>query len=237
MTPQYVSSGAQQDNNWLTSNAAAKGKPAPVVHTSSLSENLFPAVNYIGGMLGAMDRMLDYALQTMWRPPVGGGPQHMMRLGFPAMTQQIFRPGVDITSDDKAYTISMEVPGVEEKDLQLEASDEGTLTIRGVKRDERTEDNKDVHYAECCYGAFLRTLSLPSDVDDKKIEARVKNGVLTIVCPRAENATAKTRPITINQGGAQAQKNGTRNERDEKREDNQNQREQAQREQNPRRAA
>ncbi len=84
---------------------------------------------------------------------------------------------------DKEYTITMEVPGVEEENVNLELANR-TLTIRGDKKKETTEENKNFHCIERSYGSFQRVLSLPNDAEEDGIEATFKNGVLTITLPR-----------------------------------------------------
>ncbi len=94
----------------------------------------------------------------------------------------MFRANVDISSNDDAHTIKVEVPGVEQEDVNLEIAN-GTLTINGEKKQESEEKNKHYYHMERLYGSFQRILSLPDDVDKSSIEASFKNGVLTINLP------------------------------------------------------
>jgi HSP20 family protein len=96
----------------------------------------------------------------------------------------LFLPHVDIASTDKDYTITVEVPGVDEKDVKLELSHDGTLTIRGEKRQEKEHKDRNFYRVERSYGSFQRILSLPEDAAQEKIDAAFNNGVLTITCPR-----------------------------------------------------
>lgn len=106
------------------------------------------------------------------------------------------RPRVDIASTDKEYRVTLEVPGVEEKDIKLEMAGD-MLIIRGEKRQEREEETRDMHCAECTYGAFERRLALPEDADPDNIDAYFKNGVLSIAMPRQQASKAPVRQIPI----------------------------------------
>jgi HSP20 family protein len=110
----------------------------------------------------------------------------------------LLRPNVDVASTDKEYTITVEVPGIDEKDVKLELAHDGTLTIRGEKKQEKEHKDKDFHRVERSYGSFQRTISLPEDASQDAIDASFKNGVLTISCPRKAVAQTPVKRITIN---------------------------------------
>lgn len=98
-------------------------------------------------------------------------------------TASILKPQVDIGVTEKEYSITVEVPGVSEKDIKLEIAN-NTMTIRGEKKQEKEEKDKNYYRVERAYGSFQRVLSLPEDADQEKIKATFKNGVLTIKMPR-----------------------------------------------------
>jgi HSP20 family protein len=102
----------------------------------------------------------------------------------------LLRPKVDVSSTDKEYTITVEVPGVDEKDVKIELIADGQLIIRGEKTQEKEHKDKKFYRSERSYGSFQRILSLPEDVGKDTIDASFKNGVLTITCQR--NAVAQT---------------------------------------------
>lgn len=91
-------------------------------------------------------------------------------------------PAVDITEKDKSFEITVELAGMEEKDIQVRLSN-GNLSISGEKRDEKEEKRKDYHLSERHYGSFERVFSIPKDVDADRIEASFKKGILTISLP------------------------------------------------------
>ena len=96
-------------------------------------------------------------------------------------------PAVDVTEDDKAYKITAELPGLEEKDIDVSVSG-GMLTIKGEKSYEKDEKDKDRHVSERAYGAFQRSFALPDGVETDKIAADLAKGVLTVTLPKTEQA-------------------------------------------------
>jgi HSP20 family protein len=99
-------------------------------------------------------------------------------------------PATDITEDDGHYVVSAELPGVKRSDISVEVSD-GVLTIRGEKKSEREEKSEKRRYVERSFGSFSRAFTLPSDADDKKIEASFKDGVLTVTLAKTEARKAQ----------------------------------------------
>jgi len=98
---------------------------------------------------------------------------------------------VDVSETDKTYTITAELPGVEEKNIEVNVQD-GVLTIKGEKHQEREEKNKNRYLSERSYGAFQRMFGLPKGTDESKVEASFHNGILTVSVPKAaETATRK----------------------------------------------
>jgi HSP20 family protein len=103
-------------------------------------------------------------------------------------------PHVDVVETDKEVTVTAELPGMEEKEVELLLED-GVLTLKGEKRAE-TED-KDRQFSERYYGRFERRISLDAEVQADKVQARFKNGVLTVTLPKDPEAQSKARCITI----------------------------------------
>jgi len=105
-------------------------------------------------------------------------------------------PNLDVAESDKAYEIAVELPGVAEKDLDVTVSD-GVLAIKGEKRSESEEKDKNYHRVERSYGSFERRLTLPAEVDAEKIDAGFANGVLMVTIPKAEGAKETVKKIAI----------------------------------------
>ena len=110
--------------------------------------------------------------------------------GFPAFRSTELMPSMDVTETDKEIEITAELPGLEEKDVQINLADD-VLTIRGEKRSEKEEKDKDYRLIERSYGSFSRTLELPAGVDPNAIKASIAKGVLTVTVPKPAPAVAK----------------------------------------------
>jgi len=107
-----------------------------------------------------------------------------------------FSPSIDLKEDDKEVSIKAELPGIDEKDIEVLLSDDA-LTIKGEKKEEKEEKGKDYYHMERTYGSFNRVVPLPLGVDTTNAEAHFKNCVLSIKLPKTEEAKAKGRKIPI----------------------------------------
>ncbi|TDQ78961.1 HSP20 family protein [Dongia mobilis] len=107
-------------------------------------------------------------------------------------------PKIDVKETDAGIEVTAELPGVDEKDVTVELADD-LLTIRGEKKMERKEEDKEkgYHLMERSYGSFQRSLRLPYACPGEKVEAEFNKGVLRITCPRPAEVAAKTRKIDI----------------------------------------
>jgi HSP20 family protein len=93
----------------------------------------------------------------------------------------------------------VEIPGVDEKDVKLEIVN-NTLTIRGEKKQEKEEKDKDFYCLERSYGSFQRVLSLPEDVDQAGVEAKFTKGVLNVTLPRKPMPQSEVKRIEVKRG-------------------------------------
>jgi HSP20 family protein len=114
--------------------------------------------------------------------------------GEPAFA--VSAPVVDLSEDDKAYTITAELPGIAEKDLDVTVSGD-TLVIKGEKHEEREQKDKSYHYSERSYGSFQRTFMLPDGIDRDKISADLSKGVLTVMLPKTAEAAKPAKKIEV----------------------------------------
>src|SRR5271169_1312996 len=105
-------------------------------------------------------------------------------------------PAVDIADTEKAYEITAELPGMDEKNVEVKFSS-GVLTIKGEKREEKEEKKKDYHLSERRYGSFERRFQIPEGVDSDKIEATFKKGLLTVMLPKTAAAQTAEKKIAI----------------------------------------
>ncbi|HKP94730.1 MAG TPA: Hsp20/alpha crystallin family protein [Fibrobacteria bacterium] len=104
-------------------------------------------------------------------------------------------PTLEVSEDDKEIMVRLEVPGLAEKDLELNYAD-GTLIVKGEKKEEREDRKRDVYYRESRYGSFVRSIPIGAGVDFSKAKAVYRNGVLKVELPKTAAAQRKQIPIT-----------------------------------------
>jgi HSP20 family protein len=133
-----------------------------------------------------MNRLLDDAFRGFALSPLSGRRGDFVNPAWPKL---------EVTETDKQITVSAEIPGMEEKDVEL-LFDDGNLIVRGEMKSE-TED-KERQFSERFYGRFERRIPVGVDIDESKIEAQFKNGVLKVTLPKTERAQTKAKRIAIN---------------------------------------
>lgn len=123
-------------------------------------------------------------------------------LGLPARSIFAFSPratvipAMELAETDRGYEVSVELPGLEEKDIDVEFAD-GILSVSGEKRDESEKKENGYHISERRYGSFRRQLTLPADADPDTIEARFSQGVLKLVMKKDQTTASRTRKIKV----------------------------------------
>jgi HSP20 family protein len=157
----------------------------PALQEVTMARSYFPA-SY-GESIGSLFREVEKTFEDFARrTPFGGSSAKLA-------------PHIDVSESSDALDVIAELPGVDEKDIDV-TLDDGVLTIRGEKKSERVEEdkNKNWHVVERRFGSFARTIPLPFDPDAKKITATFNNGVLRIRLPKSpEQKTKKERKIEI----------------------------------------
>jgi len=103
-------------------------------------------------------------------------------------------PAVDVEETDAEYLIKADLPAIRREDVKVGVTD-GVLTIEGERRQEKEEKNRKVHRVERSFGKFIRRMSVPTDVDQTKIAADVKDGLLSVHLPKS--AAAKPRSVEV----------------------------------------
>jgi len=136
---------------------------------------------------------------TLWRPHEGlfNWSQELERLlGWSSEDGQTHgcAPAVDIEENEHEVVIRADVPGVDEKNLEVRVQ-EDTLLLSGKREDRQQKTDGRTHYSERRCGAFCRQFRLGTEVDDTKIEASYRNGVLTVVLPKKEAAKPRHIPV------------------------------------------
>ena len=107
-----------------------------------------------------------------------------------------FSPRLDVKENDDAYVISVELPGLEEKDFDI-SLEEDILTIKGEKKAQHEEDREGYHHVETVSGHFERRLRLPEGIDADSVKASFNNGVVSIALPKTEQPQPEARAIPV----------------------------------------
>ncbi len=105
-------------------------------------------------------------------------------------------PDVNVAETDKALEITAELPGVDLKDVDVKVTD-NRIIIRAEKKVEEEDKSKDYHIVERSYGKFQRSMLLPVDVDTDKVEAKFKDGILTVTLPKTTEVAEKSHKVKI----------------------------------------
>lgn len=131
-----------------------------------------------------MDRMFGNFLSTWDKGLPGNGSEAGLGLKL------------DIAETDIAYEVTADLPGVEEKDVDVSLA-EGVLRIRGERKSEKEDRKKNYHPIERSFGRFERAIALPADVEEEKIDASFKKGVLKVTLPKSAKAVASVKKIDV----------------------------------------
>ena len=139
-----------------------------------------------------MDRLFDEFGEDFWRRPVRS------LAAFERSWPRKFAaaPVVDVAETDTAYEITAELPGMDEKNIEVNVAN-GGITIKGEKKEETEEKKKDYYVSERRYGSFERYFTLPEAADADKIAATFKNGVLKVTLPKTAEAQKPAKKIEI----------------------------------------
>jgi len=105
-------------------------------------------------------------------------------------------PSTDISETDKEYVIRAELPAVKKDDVQV-TLEQGTITIKGERKQEQQDKNEKFHRVESFYGSFERSFSLPDNVNADAVRCESKDGILTVHIPKTEAAKPKVRQIAV----------------------------------------
>lgn len=159
----------------------APGEWRPLANLRREIDRLFDDL-HLGGWPRPIARTL-FDVEPLWRGMTGFGAV----------------PAVDIAERDKEYEITAELPGLDEKNIDVKFAD-GLLTIKGEKKEEKEEKKKDFYLSERRYGSFQRSFQVPESVDADKIEAKFANGVLTIKLSKSPEAQKNEKKIAIAKG-------------------------------------
>ena len=107
-----------------------------------------------------------------------------------------WRPAVELNEQNGNYQVKAELPGVKKENIDVEVG-EDVITIKAETKKEEEEKKENIYRNEIRYGKFKRTLELPSNVDNSKVSAEFKDGILTVTLPKTEEEKEKTRKVEI----------------------------------------
>jgi HSP20 family protein len=133
----------------------------------------------VPGVRREMDRLLERFLEPEWGD-------------FPMLGE--WTPRLDVSETKDALLVKAEIPGIDQKDIHVTLQ-ENVLTIAGEKKQESEEKDERHHRIERGYGAFTRSVRLPASVDGSKVDAKFKNGLLTVTLPKTTVAKGTTVPV------------------------------------------
>jgi HSP20 family protein len=139
---------------------------------------------------GALQKRIDSMFDDFWR----GGDWPVA-----AAVAGALAPKVDVVENDKAYVVTAELPGLEEKDIEL-TIDGDRLSLKGEKKSEFDRKDGDWHVSERSYGSFARSFVLPPNADGAKAAAKFDKGVLSVTVPKRAEAVAQVKKIEVKKG-------------------------------------
>ncbi|MGV8056944.1 MAG: Hsp20/alpha crystallin family protein [Smithellaceae bacterium] len=116
--------------------------------------------------------------------------------GFYGSGLGVFTPSVDVKENEKEFIIKAELPGVDEKEVEVTVTDDAVI-IKGEKKEEKEGKGKNYYYMERSYGAFNRVIPLSAETESGKAEASFKNGVLNITIPKSQTSKVKGTKVPI----------------------------------------
>lgn len=188
----WKSAPAQEDTNMAQS---VKKLPVQTAAEPSRSPALSEPWRPLETLRRQVDRLFEDFARTPLHFPFGRSSFDIEPFWNRSMISHGI-PAVDIAEKDRSFEISVELPGMEEKDIKIRLAN-GNLSISGEKRDAKEETRKDYHLSERHYGSFERIFSLPKGVDVDHIEASFSKGVLNISLPKRPEAVKPEKVIPV----------------------------------------
>lgn len=169
----------------LTVKPERTSEPALSMHAWWPIESLRREIDHLFDDFGGVFRRSPFrrplfAMEPLWRPEM----------------RWTAAPAVDITESDKAYEITAELPGMDEKEIEVKVIN-GNLMIKGERQEQKEENQKDYYLHERRFGSFERRFQVPEGADTDKIEASFKKGVLTVTLPKKPEAQKPAKKIEV----------------------------------------
>lgn len=139
-----------------------------------------------------LERLQDRVMRAMRVRPDGGDEEG----GSSLLSRSDWSPAVDITEDEKEYRITADLPQIAKDDVKV-VVENGSLIIKGERKQETEHKDKKVHRIERSYGSFYRSFSLPDDADVNGVNAAFKDGVLNVSLPKSEEKKPKLIEVKV----------------------------------------
>jgi HSP20 family protein len=150
-----------------------------------------------------IDRTFDRFLSEPWMAPSERLRELWNWTPFRSMGSALgdlmISPRADMTESDKEYVVTVELPGMDEKDIELTVT-ENSISLKGEKKSEQEVTEKGYHLTERSYGRYQRSFAVPAGVDVEKVKATFSKGVLSLNLPKTKEARAKPRKIEVKSG-------------------------------------
>lgn len=137
-------------------------------------------------MLHPLEREMNRMFEDFWLSPFGESERWA----------GTYLPPVNVREEDNQVMVSAELPGMEDRDIDVTVTRDA-VRISGEKKEEAETKEEDFYRMESCYGRFDRVVDLPAEVDEDKANAEFKNGVLTVSMPKSEESKTKTKKIPV----------------------------------------
>jgi len=153
-----------------------------------------PAWHPVSALRHEIDRLFDNFDIGFWRSPFRSSLFDTSPLG--RFESWLGSPAADIAEKDNEYEITCELPGMDEKDIDIKFTN-GMLMIKGEKKAEKEEKKKDYYLSERRYGSFERSFRVPEGIDCDNIAANFKKGVLTVTLPKTAEAKKQEKKIEV----------------------------------------
>ena len=150
--------------------------------------NMWSPMREFGRLQRRFDRMLD----ELFNDPISSSWSSTR--GYMPTSEEEFAPACDIEETDSHYLLSFDLPGVKANEVKIDLKD-NQLTLSGERKKERTEETKGRTTHERYYGSFIRTFTLPSNINPEKVEATCENGVLQVAIPKTTASVGKQIPV------------------------------------------
>ncbi|MFO1186937.1 MAG: Hsp20/alpha crystallin family protein [Alphaproteobacteria bacterium] len=167
-----------------------------MVQIQTTNKQQRPAKTAFQGLADPFERLQD-EMDRIFSPYLRSF--HWPRLGFTPTDDGVLLATLDVSETPETVQIVADVPGIKEKDLDITLNDH-FLTLKGRRESESEEKRKNYHRVERSYGEFQRRVALPCEVDADHVDAKLKDGVLTITLPKSVKAMEQVKKITVKAG-------------------------------------